>query len=167
MDLLDFFCPVHISSESRARAFLWLCHHYYEGTTPNPFDDAQSRKKPGLIPVLETLSLEEAALENVDTAEEKAWGEKMTAQRKIFMANKDKLDGAVIADNDTTKDRNMKRGTRGKGRVRRGKALAATSRVSTKVSSTTIGRRGSSPDSRNSPQHVYNGEDPSDGVSIN
>lgn len=90
-ELLDFFSPIHASSESRARAFLWLCYHYYEAPTVNPFDDDHSRRHLGLIPALEILSAEEALLENLDTPEEKAWGEKMTEQRKLFMENKDKI----------------------------------------------------------------------------
>lgn len=90
-ELLDFFSPINVSSESRARAFLWLCYHYYEAPTVNPFDDDYSRRHPGLIPSLESLSAEEALLENLDTPEEKVWGEKMTAQRRVFMENKDRL----------------------------------------------------------------------------
>ncbi|KIP12624.1 hypothetical protein PHLGIDRAFT_42268, partial [Phlebiopsis gigantea 11061_1 CR5-6] len=100
------------------RAFLWLCHHYYESTSPNPFDDAQSRKNPGQIPALEFLSPEEAQLENVDTPEEKVWGEKMTAQRKLFMENKDKSDDGVVDYDETRREKVSGRG-RGRGRARR------------------------------------------------
>lgn len=89
-ELLDFFSPIKVSSESRARAFLWLCYHYYEAPSANPFDDDHSRQHPGLIPALELLSAEEALLENLDTPEEKVWGEKMTEQRRLFMQIKDK-----------------------------------------------------------------------------
>ncbi|KAI0702487.1 hypothetical protein BC835DRAFT_1500935 [Cytidiella melzeri] len=89
-ELQDFFTPINISSESRARAFLWLCHHYYEGSSPNPYDDTYSEQHPGIIPKLYPLSAEEAQLENVDTPDEKAWGEKMTSQRALFLETKDK-----------------------------------------------------------------------------
>ncbi|ETW87466.1 hypothetical protein HETIRDRAFT_457033 [Heterobasidion irregulare TC 32-1] len=32
IDFLDLFLPIHVSSASRARAFLWLVHHYHEGS---------------------------------------------------------------------------------------------------------------------------------------
>ena len=159
---MDFFSPVHVSSESRARAFLWLCHHYYEGTTPNPFDDSQSRKKLGEIPALESLSPEEAALENVDSASEKEWGDKMTAQRKIFMANKDKLDEA-FQDEEAPRERGGKRGGRSRGRgVRKGRAQS--SRLPNKALSKVSARPGSSPESRNSPGHLYGADDAPEGT---
>lgn len=154
-----------MTSESRARAFLWLCHHYYEATLPNPFDDAHSRKKPGHVPALETLSSEEAALENVDTPEEKEWGEKMTAQRKVFMANKDKLDD-IAPEDETPRERSLKRAARGKGRVRRGKAQVTSTRAGAKISPKASGRRGSSPDGRNSLGRVYDGDDTAEGMYI-
>ncbi|EKM60918.1 uncharacterized protein PHACADRAFT_247139 [Phanerochaete carnosa HHB-10118-sp] len=162
LDFLDFFSPVNVSSESRARALLWLCHHYYEGTTPNPFDAPKSHKKPGIIPPLEFLSAEEAALENVDTPEEKEWGEKMTAQRKIFMENKDKLDKLdETQDEEIQKERGGKRGGRSRGRgVRRGKAQ--TSRLSMKASSKALSRQGSSPDSSNSSGRIYDADNAPD-----
>lgn len=155
---------MNVSSESRARALLWLCHHYSEGTTPNPFDDPKSHKKTGLIPPLELLSAEEAVLENVDTPEEKEWGEKMTAQRKIFMENKDRLDNLdeTLQDEETQKERGGKRGSRSRGRgVRRGKAQ--TSRLSMKTSSKVLGRQGSSPDSPNSPGRIYDADNAPEG----
>ena len=110
---------MHFSSESRARAFLWLLYHYHEAPSPNPFDDEQSRRHPGLVPHLEPLSAEEASLENVDTPDEKAWGAKMSDQRRIFLANKDAL--MIEDDGLKSKGRSMKRG-RGRGRGRMVKA---------------------------------------------
>ncbi|KAI0094599.1 hypothetical protein BDY19DRAFT_901750 [Irpex rosettiformis] len=89
-ELQDFFTPINISSESRVRVFLWLCYHYYEGSSPNPFDDTYSALHPGTIPKLYSLSPEEALLENVDTTEEKVWGERMTNQRRLFLLTKNK-----------------------------------------------------------------------------
>lgn len=146
-DILDFFSPVHVSSESRARAFLWLCHHYYESTSPNPFDDAQSRKNPGQIPALEFLSPEEAQLENVDTPEEKEWGEKMTAQRRLFMENKDKVDEGIADDDETPREKVSGRG-RGRGRARRTKAQD--SRPSARVPRSLPAKGESSSESRSS-----------------
>lgn len=45
---------------------------------------------PSKVPKLHILSPEESLLENVDTPEEKAWGVRMTIQRREFMAKKDK-----------------------------------------------------------------------------
>lgn len=98
---MDFFSPINVSSESRARAFLWLCYHYHEAPSRNPFDDDYARKHPGLVPSLESLSPEEASLENVDSPGEVAWGEKMTAQRKDFMAIKDTIGPLLGPTRDT------------------------------------------------------------------
>ncbi|THH32009.1 hypothetical protein EUX98_g2189 [Antrodiella citrinella] len=120
-DLLDFFCPVNISSESRARAILWLCYHYLEAPSHNPFDDDFSRSHPGKVPELVILAEDEVALENVDPADEKEWGEKMSAERKVFMANKDK---EALAAEDGAEP--ASRSKPGKGRGRGGKAKTAT-----------------------------------------
>lgn len=118
LELLDFFSPVPVSSASRARAFLWICYHYYEGSSsPNPFDDF-SRRSAGQIPKLQVLTEEEALLENVDTPEEVEWGRKMTAQRKTFMENKDKPDEE--AGGEPSKSTKAARG-RGRTRGRRTK----------------------------------------------
>ncbi|GBE78187.1 hypothetical protein SCP_0110700 [Sparassis crispa] len=87
-DFLDLFTPVHVSSDSRARAFLWLCYHYHEASSCNPFSDAYSDKNIGRIPTLVTLTPEEAALENIDTPEERDLAERMTVRRKVFVDNK-------------------------------------------------------------------------------
>ncbi|GJE85975.1 hypothetical protein PsYK624_020550 [Phanerochaete sordida] len=163
LDFLDFFSPVNLSSESRARAFLWLCYHYYEGTLPNPFDYPKAHKTPGQIPPLEFLSPEEAALENVDSPEEKEWGEKMTAQRKVFMENKDKLDklDEGAQDQDAPKDRNGKRGGRGRARgVRKGKAQLPN--PFTKAPAKAPALRGSSSDSPNTTSHNHDADDAPD-----
>ncbi|KAI0036663.1 hypothetical protein K488DRAFT_33502, partial [Vararia minispora EC-137] len=85
VDFLDFFMPVHFSSASRARAFLWLAFRYYEGTTPNPFDDTPGTSQKG-IPRLVALSPAEFETENVDTQDEKAYGEKMCKYRQDFLS---------------------------------------------------------------------------------
>ncbi len=105
-DLSDFFSPINVSSESRARAFLWLCYHYHESPLPNPFDDEYSRRHPGQVPTLESLSPEEAKLENMDTPEEKEWGLRMKEQRRIFMENKDK---SAQTDTDQPKEKTSRR----------------------------------------------------------
>lgn len=165
LDLLDFFSPVHISSESRARAFLWLCFHYYEATSPNPFEDPQSQQKPGRIPPLESLSPEEAQLENVDTPEELAWGEKMQAQRKIFVENKDKLDESMPTDEALPVEGNGNKRGRGKGaRARRGKAQPA--RAPSHASPQAPTRGTSSSESRLSSGHAYDGNGTPEGTRL-
>lgn len=86
LTFLDLFFPLPISSRARARAFLWLMHHYLEGpssTTPNPFADEYARANPGRVPWLHRL--EPGAVENVDTKEELQWGRTMSARREEFL----------------------------------------------------------------------------------
>lgn len=151
---MDFFSPIPISSETRARAFLWLCYHYYEAPSQNPFDDEYSRGHHGIIPTLEPLSAEEALLENLDTPEEKEWGEKMTAQRRLFMETKDKMLPPGEHSNDSQEPESStsaskQKGSRagrggGQGRGRggrrqkgRGAALTADTRLSRQTSLST------------------------------
>ncbi|KAH8100586.1 hypothetical protein BXZ70DRAFT_937962 [Cristinia sonorae] len=124
-DMLDFFCPVNISSESRARAILWLCYHYLEAPSPNPFEDEYARLHPGKIPELVMISEKEAVEENIEPADEKEWGERMSAQRKVFMAKKDK---EAEDAGEELPEGNAPREKPGKGRSRSGKARLATGR---------------------------------------
>jgi hypothetical protein len=83
-DFLDLFTPVPLSSASRARAFLWLCWHYLQSfrtpNVPNPFEDAGTRGCPPLVPLNEA----EAALENVDSEDERRMGAEMSEKRRLF-----------------------------------------------------------------------------------
>jgi Ino eighty subunit 1 len=86
IEFVDLFLPINISSECRARAFLWLMHYYHEGPhLANPFDDDYSRAYPGRVPWLHRLSSEEYSRENVDLPEEIEWGRKMALQRSAFL----------------------------------------------------------------------------------
>jgi Ino eighty subunit 1 len=119
VDFLDFFMPVHFSSASRARAFLWLAFRYYEGASPNPFDDdirntdsdaatsaTNSRPRPAIpIPRLVELTSEEFELENVDTEEEQEYGAKMRKFRLEFLAKN--AEGAAAAAASTTASANL------------------------------------------------------------
>ncbi|KAH9937526.1 uncharacterized protein B0H18DRAFT_1081689 [Fomitopsis serialis] len=106
LDFLDFFTPVPVSSASRALAFLWLCFHYHEHGSPNPFSQGYASTNPDKIPALVMLSEEEAALENVDPPDERAWGESMTEQRRTFMAKKaQEDDGEPMDDSSEPKGR--------------------------------------------------------------
>ncbi|CCM02787.1 uncharacterized protein FIBRA_04896 [Fibroporia radiculosa] len=115
-DFLDFFTPIHISSESRARAFLWLCYHYHEAPSYNPFSDDHANTHPGQIPSLAVLSPEEAALENVDPPDEIEWGWKMTRQRREFMENKAKEGDQEQPDDGDERPKSKASMTRGRGR---------------------------------------------------
>ncbi|TFY62154.1 hypothetical protein EVJ58_g4032 [Rhodofomes roseus] len=86
VEFLDLFLPVNLSSNSRAKAFLWLMFHYLQGPDkPNPFDDDYSRANPGKVPRLRHLTPEEMARENVDPADEIEWGRRMSTQRSKFL----------------------------------------------------------------------------------
>jgi Ino eighty subunit 1 len=118
LDFLDLFLPIQFSSSSRARAFLWLIYYYlefpsssvslpdeddYDGdgssaSATNPFADKYALRHPGKIPLLKTLTPEEMASENVDSEEEKLWGEKMLLQRKEFRARMDKAKDKKAAE---------------------------------------------------------------------
>ncbi|KAI0048384.1 hypothetical protein FA95DRAFT_1071742 [Auriscalpium vulgare] len=87
IDFLDLFLPVHITSVSRARAFLWLVYHYHESpSSPNPFADNNAQQHRGLVPRLIDLSEEDFKLENLDPEDEKAYAAKMSQYRLDFLA---------------------------------------------------------------------------------
>ncbi|TDL28352.1 hypothetical protein BD410DRAFT_780848 [Rickenella mellea] len=86
LDFLDLFLPIDVPSEARSQAFLWLCFHYLEPSSiPNPFADDYSRRNPRKAPALLRRTGDGGEPENVDTAEERAWGEKMAEQRRNFV----------------------------------------------------------------------------------
>ena len=86
LEWADLFTPVPYSSASRAEAFLWLCFHYLESNTGNPYADQFALMNPGLAPQLVPLTPEAMAAENVDTSEELAWGVQMADKRLEFLA---------------------------------------------------------------------------------
>jgi Ino eighty subunit 1 len=86
LEWADLFTPVPYSSASRAQAFLWLCYHYLESTTGNPYADEFASNNPGLAPQLVPLTSEAMEAENVDTGEELAWGVQMAEKRREFLA---------------------------------------------------------------------------------
>lgn len=93
-DFFDLVMRSSLSSRSRATAFLWLMWWYLESSFTeqdalnNPFgkgtrgedDDADS--VPVKCPQFQYLTPEEAALENVDTEEEKEFGAQKQEERK-------------------------------------------------------------------------------------
>ncbi|KXN89836.1 Ino eighty subunit 1 [Leucoagaricus sp. SymC.cos] len=119
VDFLDLFMKADLSSESRAKAFLWLCFNYLESSATNteedydddvivnPFGDPRKDGKPSFV----HLSLEEAAKENVDPPDEIKLAEKLIEHRASLVQgqqSKDKLavpssaSGSVIGDADDT-----------------------------------------------------------------
>ncbi|CAP73499.1 uncharacterized protein PODANS_2_8670 [Podospora anserina S mat+] len=93
----DLIMKKQFTSESRARAFLWIMWFYLEsdfteeGCEENPFgagvDYGVDVANQG-VPQLVLMSEEEMALENVDTEEEKRFGrEKQEMRRKIIEAD--------------------------------------------------------------------------------
>ena len=110
-----------MSSQSRARAFLWLCHHFHEASTPNPFSDTTSESNPARAPPFVQLSRDEAAAENVDTAEENQRGMDMTDLRRRFLETKAKEELAKDSEGEFARPQTSVSKGRGRGK---GKELA-------------------------------------------
>lgn len=86
LEWADLFTPVPYSSASRAQAFLWLCYHYLESNSGNPYADESASTNQGSAPQLVPLTPEAMAAENVDSSEEMAWGVQMAEKRLEFLA---------------------------------------------------------------------------------
>ena len=99
-DFFDLVMRGSLSSASRARAFLWLIWWYlesdftYDDTQRNPFGPGQDGEGeegtdalPLKVPNLESLTEEQAALENVDTENEKHFGEVKRKERIAILAS--------------------------------------------------------------------------------
>jgi Ino eighty subunit 1 len=90
-DFYDLIMRSTLSSKSRARAFLWLMWWYLEGdftiksAEDNPYGKGQEAKDGGIpcrVPQFEHLTEDQAAMENVDAAQEIEFGERMQKERK-------------------------------------------------------------------------------------
>jgi len=99
-DFFDLVMRGSLSSASRARAFLWLIWWYLESdfsaadALRNPFGSGlygDGEEGPGelpfKVPTLESLTEEQAALENMDTEEEKHFGEVKRKERIAILAS--------------------------------------------------------------------------------
>lgn len=99
-DFFDLIIRSSLSSTSRARAFLWLMWWYlesdfgFEDSQRNPFGkgihaetEQDSAALPLKVPALESLTEEQAALENVDTEVEKHYGEVKRKERIAILAS--------------------------------------------------------------------------------
>jgi len=99
-DFFDLVMRSTLSSQSRARAFLWLLWWYlesdfsHEDSQRNPFGpglymDGETAKDalPLKVPQLESLTEEQAAAENVDTEKEQTYGEQKRKVRIAILAS--------------------------------------------------------------------------------
>ena len=99
-DFFDLVMRGSLSSASRAKAFLWLIWWYlesdfgYEDSQRNPFGaglygegDKESGALPLKTPPLESLTEEQAALENVDDEVERHYGEVKRKERIAILAS--------------------------------------------------------------------------------
>ncbi|KAL8767473.1 MAG: hypothetical protein Q9209_006059 [Squamulea sp. 1 TL-2023] len=93
-DFFDLVMRGTLSSQSRAKAFLWLIWHYLESdfsgksAEENPFGKGQavsSGDPPFKVPPFEHLTEEQANAENVDTQVEKDYGEMKRLERKRIL----------------------------------------------------------------------------------
>ncbi|KAL8731344.1 MAG: hypothetical protein Q9166_003436 [cf. Caloplaca sp. 2 TL-2023] len=93
-DFFDLVMRGTLSSQSRARAFLWLIWHYLESdfspksAEENPFGSGQAGAPgdaPFKVPPFEHLTEEQANAENVDTQAEKDYGEMKRLERKRIL----------------------------------------------------------------------------------
>jgi Ino eighty subunit 1 len=106
----DLVMKTNYSSDSRARAFLWLMWFYLEsdftqeGCEENPFgpgvDYGQDVANQG-VPQLVVMTPEDEAAENVDTEGEKQFGRDKQAMRARIL----EADQQFIADRDTKRAR--------------------------------------------------------------
>ncbi|THY68132.1 hypothetical protein D6C97_00359 [Aureobasidium pullulans] len=95
-DFFDLVMRSSLSSKSRATAFLWLMWWYLESdfsdesALRNPFGagcEPEGSGRPIKVPPLESLTEEQAALENVDSQEEKEYGEQKRKERIAIVAS--------------------------------------------------------------------------------
>ncbi|CAD0110785.1 unnamed protein product [Aureobasidium uvarum] len=95
-DFFDLVMRPSLSSRSRATAFLWLMWWYLESdfsnesALSNPFGagcEPEGGGQPIKVPSLESLTEEQAALENVDSQEEKEYGEQKRKERIAIVAS--------------------------------------------------------------------------------
>lgn len=91
LDFFDLVTRTTLSSRSRAKGFLWLMWWYLEGqfsaedALKNPFGAGQPPDVEGIpqkLPAFEHLTEEQKDLENVDTEEEIAYGQRKQEERR-------------------------------------------------------------------------------------
>lgn len=103
-DFFDLVMRSTLSSKSRARSFLWLIWFYLESdfteemALQNPFGPGRAGNDgspPFKVPNFEHLTEAQADAENVDTEEEKAYGE-MKRQERIRILQEDETVGPPL-----------------------------------------------------------------------
>ena len=103
-DFFDLVMRSTLSSKSRARAFLWLVWFYLESdfspamALQNPFGPGRVGNdggEPFKVPTFDHLTEAQADAENVDTEEEKAYGE-MKRQERIRILQEDETVGPPL-----------------------------------------------------------------------
>lgn len=103
-DFYDLVMRSTLSSRSRARAFLWLIWYYLESdfsaemAVHNPFGSGRAASdggEPFRVPSFEHLTEAQADAENVDTEEEKIYGE-MKRQERIRILQEDETVGPPL-----------------------------------------------------------------------
>ncbi|TKX26126.1 hypothetical protein C1H76_1478 [Elsinoe australis] len=114
-DFFDLIMRPTLSSKSRARAFLWLIWWYLESdyaledAQRNPFgagsDGENTNGLPIKVPPLEVLTEEQADRENVDTEDEKVFGEQKRKERIAIVASEPSP--AMTALKRARKERNI------------------------------------------------------------
>ena len=126
IEFLDLFTPVHVSSQSRARVFLWLCYHYHETASSNPFVDQTCEDIPDRAPPFDPLSQEQAQAENIDTPEEDQRGVEMTNIRRRFLEAKAREELGKTPEDDLTRPQGSV--SRGRGKAK-GRGLVESSSI--------------------------------------
>lgn len=100
-DFFDLVMRSTLSSKSRARAFLWLMWWYLESdfsreaALNNPFGPGQDGEGTGGLPIkvppFESLTEEQADLENQDTPEELQYGEAKRLERRRILEEEENI----------------------------------------------------------------------------
>ncbi|KAF9270422.1 hypothetical protein L218DRAFT_1071858 [Marasmius fiardii PR-910] len=117
LEFLDLFTPVEFSGRSRARAFLWICYHYYEAPSSENEDDYDNNSssenpycephRPGKYPPLQMLTTEQAEAENLDPEDEKQLAEKLIAQRTLIQKSQGPKDNKTPGKSNPTVDEDI------------------------------------------------------------
>lgn len=108
LEFIDLFTPINIPSKVRAQAFLWTCWHYLESASReyNPFMDEHAIMT-GKAPLMDRVSDEVMAKENVDPIDEIEWGKAKTLERKAFL-QKEKTDATAQTKTNQEKEQSQR-----------------------------------------------------------
>ncbi|ORY82541.1 hypothetical protein BCR37DRAFT_398518 [Protomyces lactucae-debilis] len=90
LEFYHLFSKSDLTTDSRARAFLWLCYHYIEtnGTLEEALTNPFGQPEAGLlVPTLVPCDEGAIAAENIDTPEELEYAEFAVRQRRLYLEN--------------------------------------------------------------------------------